>query len=145
MQGMLQCVCSATCHNCEARVYGNGLRALRFQGNNSRRAQRAFMSQAVDRSVCRVNLRPGRRSAKAASACFGARGMNDTVFEPSRQTGACGSAEHQVAEGKDSLHDQQTRLLDEADAKVQTENQARRFTPDFFWCTRQSWQASSQN
>ena len=100
------------------------------------------MSQAVDRSVCRVKLRPGQRSAKAASACFGASGMNNTVFEPSRQTGACDSAEHQVAEVKDSLHDQQTRLLDEADAKVQTENQARRFTLGFSLCTRQSWQAS---
>jgi len=66
--------------------------------------------------------------------------MNNTLFRPSRQTGACASAEHQVAEAKDSLHDQQTRLLDEADAKVRTESQARHFTLDFSWCIRQSWQ-----
>ena len=83
-----------------------GLRVLRFQGNNS------------ERSVCRFKLQPRQRSAKAASACFGASGMNNTLFRSSRQTGACDSAEHQVAEVKDSLYDQQTRLLDEADAKV---------------------------
>jgi len=61
------------------------------------------------------------RSVEAASACFGASGVNNTLFRPSRQAGACETAE--MAELKDPRHDEQTRLLDEADAKVRTKNQ----------------------
>ena len=47
--------------------------------------------------------------------------MNNNLLRPSRQAGACETAE--MAELKDSRLDEQTRLLDEADAKVRTKNQ----------------------
>ncbi len=95
-----------------------GLAQGAIQNPDSRGAIWLSVSSCRSECLLPLQLRPRQRSAEAASACFGATGMN---------------------------HDEQDRLLDEANAKVRKENQARRFTLDFSLSPRQFWQASRQN